>query len=85
MSLSAGRRYTGMTQLLTNKNAIIYGAGGGLGRGVATTFARDGACVFLVGCGRAALEETARDVAAAGGEADVATVFPAFGLPGTLS
>jgi NAD(P)-dependent dehydrogenase (short-subunit alcohol dehydrogenase family) len=63
-----------MTQLLQNKNAIIYGAGGSIGRGVATTFAREGARLFLVGRTRAALDATAHDVAEAGGEAHVATV-----------
>jgi NAD(P)-dependent dehydrogenase (short-subunit alcohol dehydrogenase family) len=63
-----------MTQLLPDKNAIIYGAGGGIGRGVAITFAREGARVFLVGRTRESLEETAHDVAAAGGEAHVATL-----------
>ena len=35
--------------LLENKNAIVYGAGGGIGGGVARTFAREGARVFLAG------------------------------------
>jgi NAD(P)-dependent dehydrogenase (short-subunit alcohol dehydrogenase family) len=35
--------------LLEKKNAIIYGAGGGIGGGVARTFAREGARVFLTG------------------------------------
>lgn len=35
--------------MLESKNAIIYGAGGGIGGGVARTFAREGARVFLVG------------------------------------
>jgi NAD(P)-dependent dehydrogenase (short-subunit alcohol dehydrogenase family) len=35
--------------LLENKNAIIYGAGGGIGGGVARTFAREGANLFLAG------------------------------------
>jgi 3-oxoacyl-[acyl-carrier protein] reductase len=35
--------------LLENKNAIIYGAGGGIGGAVARTFAREGASVFLAG------------------------------------
>jgi 3-oxoacyl-[acyl-carrier protein] reductase len=35
--------------LLENKNAIIYGAGAGIGGAVARTFAREGASVFLAG------------------------------------
>jgi 3-oxoacyl-[acyl-carrier protein] reductase len=32
--------------LLQNENAVIYGAAGGIGRGVALIFAREGASVF---------------------------------------
>jgi len=32
-----------MTEYLKGKTAIIYGGGGGIGSGVARTFARDGA------------------------------------------
>ncbi|MEP6666452.1 MAG: SDR family oxidoreductase [Nocardioidaceae bacterium] len=63
-----------MTRLLNDKNAIIYGAGGGIGREVARTFAREGANVFLVGRTRTTLEESARGVEAAGGTANVAVV-----------
>jgi NAD(P)-dependent dehydrogenase (short-subunit alcohol dehydrogenase family) len=60
--------------LLESKNAIIYGAGGGIGGGVARTFAREGAKVFLAGRTREPLETVAADIAAAGGTADVAVV-----------
>jgi NAD(P)-dependent dehydrogenase (short-subunit alcohol dehydrogenase family) len=60
--------------LLENKNAVIYGGGGGLGGGVARTFAREGARVFLVGRTRQPLEAVAADVKAAGGSAEVAVV-----------
>ncbi|MCL5995885.1 MAG: SDR family oxidoreductase [Chloroflexi bacterium] len=60
--------------LLENKNAIVYGAGGGIGGGVARTFAREGARVFLVGRTRAKLEAVAADITAAGGAAEVAVV-----------
>lgn len=60
--------------LLENKNAILYGAGGGIGRGVALAFAREGARVFLAGRTRSALEVVAAEVTAAGGKADVAVV-----------
>src|SRR6476646_6811406 len=61
-----------MEPLLEGKNAIIYGAGGGIGRGVARTFAREGARVFLAGRTRARLEAVAADIEQAGGRADVA-------------
>jgi NAD(P)-dependent dehydrogenase (short-subunit alcohol dehydrogenase family) len=57
--------------LLENKNAIIYGAGGGIGGGVARTFAREGARVFLAGRTRESLETVAADIAASGGSAEV--------------
>ena len=60
--------------LLENKNAIIYGAGGGLGAGVARTFAREGARLFLVGRTREKLDAVAADVVASGGSAEVAVV-----------
>jgi NAD(P)-dependent dehydrogenase (short-subunit alcohol dehydrogenase family) len=60
--------------LLVNKNAIIYGAGGGIGVGVARTFAREGAKVFLVGRTRAKLDAAAAEIANAGGIAEVALV-----------
>jgi NAD(P)-dependent dehydrogenase (short-subunit alcohol dehydrogenase family) len=63
-----------MTQLLEGKNAIIYGAGGGLGGGVARTFAREGAKVFLTGRTREPLEALAADI----GDAAEVAVFDAL-------
>ena len=60
--------------LLKNKNAVIYGAGGGIGGGVARTFAREGAKVFLAGRTRESLEVVADNIALAGGSAEVAVV-----------
>lgn len=63
-----------MTRLLENKNAIIYGAGGSIGGGVAKAFAREGARVFLTGRTRAKLDKVAEEITAAGGQAAVAVV-----------
>jgi NAD(P)-dependent dehydrogenase (short-subunit alcohol dehydrogenase family) len=63
-----------MTELLEGKTAIIYGAGGGIGGGVARTFAREGAKVFLAGRSRENVEAVARDIASAGGSAEAAVV-----------
>jgi NAD(P)-dependent dehydrogenase (short-subunit alcohol dehydrogenase family) len=60
--------------LLENKNAIIYGGGGSIGGAVAKEFAKEGARVFLAGRTREKLEATARDVASAGGSAEVAVL-----------
>ena len=51
-----------MTQLLTSKTAIIYGAGGSLGSAVARTFAAEGATVHLVGRTREPLEALAAEI-----------------------
>ena len=63
-----------MDQLLGGKTAIIYGGGGRIGRGVARTFAREGATIFLVGRTEATLRTVADEVASAGGLAHVAVV-----------
>jgi NAD(P)-dependent dehydrogenase (short-subunit alcohol dehydrogenase family) len=63
-----------MSRLLEGKNAIIYGGGGGLGGGVARTFAREGAQVFLVGRTRERLNAVANEIAAAGGAAEIAVL-----------
>ena len=63
-----------MTRLLENKTAIVYGAGGGIGGGVARAFAQEGALVFLAGRTRSSLEAVASDIRAAGGTAEVAVV-----------
>jgi NAD(P)-dependent dehydrogenase (short-subunit alcohol dehydrogenase family) len=60
--------------LLENKNVVIYGAGGAVGHGVATTFAREGARVFLTGRSREKLDALAEAITAAGGAAEVAVV-----------
>lgn len=63
-----------MTQLLEGKNAIIYGGGGSIGRGVARTFANEGATLFLVGRTRTKLQEVADEIVSSGGRAHVAVV-----------
>ena len=60
--------------LLHNKSTIIYGAGGGIGAGVALAFAREGARLFLAGRTREPLERVADEISAGGGSAEVAIV-----------
>lgn len=60
--------------LLSNKIAVIYGAGGAVGSTIAETFAREGARVFLTGRTRADVDKVAEKIKAAGGIADAAQV-----------
>lgn len=60
--------------LLESKTAVIYGAGGAIGSGVAEAFAREGAFVHLTGHHVESLREVAERIAGAGGLADVARV-----------
>ena len=50
--------------LLEGKVAVIYGAGGAVGRAVALAFAREGATLFLTGRHAASVERLAREIAA---------------------
>ena len=54
---------------LEGRRAIVTGAGSGIGRASAALFAREGAAVLAVDRSREAVEETAAQIAAAGGTA----------------
>jgi 3-oxoacyl-[acyl-carrier protein] reductase len=60
--------------ILTNKNAVIYGAGGSLGGAVAKAFAAAGARVFLTGLNPASIQKVADDIITSGGLAETAIV-----------
>jgi NAD(P)-dependent dehydrogenase (short-subunit alcohol dehydrogenase family) len=60
--------------LLTNKNAVIYGAGGAIGGAIARAFAREGSRVFLTGRRLSSVEAVAKDITARGGVAETARV-----------
>jgi NAD(P)-dependent dehydrogenase (short-subunit alcohol dehydrogenase family) len=60
--------------LLTDKTAVIYGAGGATGGAVARAFAREGARVFVTGRRRDQVDALAKDITAAGGAAEAAEV-----------
>jgi 3-oxoacyl-[acyl-carrier protein] reductase len=62
---------TGLTHTpsLTNKRAVIFGAGGAVGAAVAREFAARGATVFLSGRTASALEQVAADIRGEGGVA----------------
>ncbi len=60
--------------MLTDKVAVIYGAGGGIGGAVARAFAREGARVFLTGRDLAPVEIVVKEIESAGGSAEAAQV-----------
>jgi 3-oxoacyl-[acyl-carrier protein] reductase len=60
--------------LLTNRNAVVYGAGGSIGGAVARAFAREGARVFLAGRTQAKLDPAASEIRQSGGTVDTAVV-----------
>lgn len=60
--------------LLKNKTALIFGAGGSIGKEVARAFGREGARLYLSGRNRETVDPVAADITAAGGHATVAQV-----------
>lgn len=60
--------------LLAGKTAVIYGAAGDMGRGIARAFASEGAHVCVVGRSIERVESLAREIVAAGGSAEAARV-----------
>ncbi|NUP06274.1 MAG: SDR family oxidoreductase [Polyangiaceae bacterium] len=60
--------------MLKEKIAVVYGAGGAIGGGVARAFAREGAKVFLTGRRRAPVEAVTKEIVSAGGWAKAAEV-----------
>jgi NAD(P)-dependent dehydrogenase (short-subunit alcohol dehydrogenase family) len=67
------------TALLTDKRAIVFGAGGSIGSAVAREFAAEGAEVFLAGRTQANIEAVAKGIVAEGGRAHAAQVDAADG------
>lgn len=60
--------------LLDGKNAIIYGAAGGIGSAVTRGFAREGATVHLAGRTLKTLDALAEEIRSEGGKAETAQV-----------
>ena len=58
-----------MAITLQGKAAIVTGAGRGIGKGIATVFANEGARVLVVNRSAEAGQATAEEISAAGGEA----------------
>ena len=62
------------SQILKDKHAVVFGAGGSLGAAVAKEFAAEGAEVFLSGRTKSNLDTVAKQIAATGGRAQAAVV-----------
>ncbi len=62
------------TVLLQNKRAVIFGAGGAVGKAVAREFAAQGATVFLSGRTLSTVEQVAQEIQQNGGSAYAAEV-----------
>jgi NAD(P)-dependent dehydrogenase (short-subunit alcohol dehydrogenase family) len=60
--------------MLTNKVAVVYGAGGAIGGAVARAFASEEAKVFVTGRKPAPVEALAKEIVSAGGSAEAAQV-----------
>ena len=60
--------------MLNGKVAIVYGAGGAIGGAVARAFASEGAKLFVTGHNREPVDTVAKDIVAAGGFAEAATI-----------
>src|ERR1700733_5831959 len=62
------------SQILRNRNAVIYGGGGSLGSIIARAIAKEGAHVFLAGRRLSAVKEVADAIIDSGGRAEAALV-----------
>ena len=62
------------TQILQEKYAVVFGAGGSIGAAVAKEFATQGAEVFLSGHTMAGVESVAKQIAANGGRAHATVI-----------
>ena len=55
---------------LTNKKAVVTGAASGIGKAIATVFAKQGAAVHLLDMNEPGLQETVKEITDAGGAAE---------------
>ena len=53
------------SQILKNKHAVVFGAGGSIGAAVAKEFAAEGALVFMAGRTKASLDAMAKQTSRA--------------------
>jgi NAD(P)-dependent dehydrogenase (short-subunit alcohol dehydrogenase family) len=62
------------TQILQEKYAVVFGAGGSIGAAVAKEFAAQGAKLFLSGHTKSGVESVAKQIAASGGRAHATVI-----------
>jgi 3-oxoacyl-[acyl-carrier protein] reductase len=62
------------SQILRNKNAVIYGGGGSLGSPIARAIAKEGANVFVTGRLLSPVQEVADEIVKSGGRAEATLV-----------
>src|SRR5215831_10869395 len=62
------------SQILENKYAVVFGAGGSIGAAVTKEFAAEGAEVFLAGRTKSNLEAVLKQIAANGRKAQIAVI-----------
>jgi NAD(P)-dependent dehydrogenase (short-subunit alcohol dehydrogenase family) len=63
-----------MSNILQNKHAVVFGAGGSIGAAVAKEFAAEGAEVFLAGRTKSNVEEVTKQIRTGGGRAHAAVI-----------
>jgi len=62
------------SQMLKNRNAVIYGGGGSLGSTIARAVAKEGATVFVTGRHLSSVKQVADEIVSSGGRAEAALV-----------
>lgn len=62
------------SQILRDRNAVIYGGGGSLGSTIARAIAKEGANVFLAGRRLSSVQAVADEIVGSGGRAEAAVV-----------
>jgi 3-oxoacyl-[acyl-carrier protein] reductase len=63
-----------MFNILQEKHAVVFGAGGSIGAAVAKEFAAQGADVYLAGRTKSNVEDVMKQIIAAGGHAEAAVI-----------
>ncbi|PYT75208.1 MAG: hypothetical protein DMG42_09265 [Acidobacteria bacterium] len=73
-SYGTKRDHVSSTQILQEKYAVVFGAGGSIGAAVAKEFAAQGAELFLSGHTKPGVESVTKQIAANGGRAHATVI-----------